>query len=478
MRSESDKYILSAHDLRVKEQVGMKFTRNMTEGNIYRAFLSYALPLLLSSILSRLYSTFDAVVAGKFISENALGAISTTGSYDVLLSSLFTGFASGFGIYIAQQFGKGEFSSVRRDVMTMGIFLEAVTVVIILFSALFCDPILDYLKVDAILRPHSKTYFLIYITGYVFSYLNAMLLHTLYALGCTSFSLFITLTAAVLNIGGNLISVLVFDLGVAGLAAVTVLSNMVTTVCYLFLLKKAFAEMGCKKTPYVFKFSCIRQSLRYAVPAAIQQVAFHGVGVLIAPSINGLGAAATTANNVSNQLYSIGTMSLWAVTSAFGNHTSQCVGKGEYQKIRKGLKAGFIMNVLLMLPFILVPMIFARPVISLFFPKGFVGDAYVFAVRYASFWLPFVYVQLIGHMFHSYMRGLGSIGTVLCITVVVGAARVISTVLLIPSMHIYGAYLGQVISWAVDALISAATVFCFYRTDDQLKRIVNRVRIK
>ena len=456
----------------------MKLTKNMTEGNIYRAFLSYALPLLLSGILSRVYSTFDAIIAGRFISENALGAISATGSYDVLLAALFTGFASGFGIYIAQQFGKGEFLSVRRDVITMSIFLEAVTVLVILFSALFCDPILDYLKVDAILRPQSKTYFLIYITVYVFSYLNSLLLHTLYALGCTSFSLFVTLISAVLNIVGNLISVLVFGLGVAGLAAVTVLSNLAVTVCYLILLKKAFAEMGCKKTPYTFRFSCIRQSLRYAVPAAVQQVAFHGVGVLIAPSVNGLGAASTTAFNVSNQLYGIGTMSLWSVTSAFGNYTSQCVGKGEYLKIRKGLKTGFILNCLLMLPFVLVPMLFARPVISMFFPDGFAGDAYVFAVRYASFWLPFVYVQLIGHVFHSYMRSLGSILTVLCITVVIGAIRVVSTVLLVRTMQIDGAYLGQVISWAADALISAVTVFCFYRTDDQLKRIVERVRGK
>ena len=83
----------------------MKFTKNLTEGNIYKAFLGFAFPLLLSYLLSQIYSTVDAVIAGKFISEYALGAVSATGSYENVFQSLFNGFAAGFGIYIAQQFG-------------------------------------------------------------------------------------------------------------------------------------------------------------------------------------------------------------------------------------------------------------------------------------------------------------------------------------------------------------------------------------
>ena len=77
----------------------MKFTRNMTEGNTYKAFMIFAFPLLLSYLLSEAYSVIDAVIAGKFISEYALGAISATGSYDLLLRSLFNGYAAGVGIY-------------------------------------------------------------------------------------------------------------------------------------------------------------------------------------------------------------------------------------------------------------------------------------------------------------------------------------------------------------------------------------------
>ena len=156
----------------------MKFTKDLTEGSIYKSFLTYAIPLLISYILSQAYSTIDAVIAGKFISENALGAISATGSYELLFQSLFSGFAAGFGIYIAQQFGKGDYGAVRRDAVTMGAVVAVAAVAVSLLSVGLRDSILNYLKVDPILRKDAEIYFIIFTLGYVFSYVNMLLLQT------------------------------------------------------------------------------------------------------------------------------------------------------------------------------------------------------------------------------------------------------------------------------------------------------------
>lgn len=454
----------------------MKFTKNMTEGNIYKSFLLYAIPLLISSLLSQAYSTIDAVVAGKFISNYALGAISATGSYDLLLYSLFNGFAAGFGIYIAQQFGKGDFGTVKQDIVSNGIFVFLLTLIVSVFSVVLRNPIMDYLKVDPVLRADAEIYFIIYTMGYVLPYLNMILVQALYALGCTSFSLYVSFIAAVFKIGGNLLAVLVFDLGVAGLALFSVLSNGAATVCYLVLLKKAFKELPSEQTVFGFRFSGVRHSLRYALPAAVQQVAFHGVGMLIAPSVNGLGAAATTGYNISNRIYNLATISLWSVTNAFTCYTAQCVGKGDHKKIPGGLKAGFVLNCLMLLPFIVGFVIFAKPVTSVFFSADFTGDAYQYALCYTEIYLPFVYVQLIGHVLHSYMRSLGRVSTVLWITLLVSAVRVVSTIWLVPALHIQGAYVGQILSWAADAVVSVAIVLCLYRSQEQLERVVARVR--
>lgn len=456
----------------------MKFTKNMTEGNVYQAFLLYAVPLLISSLLSQAYSTIDAVIAGKFINENALGAISATSSYDLLLYSLFNGFAAGFGIYIAQQFGQGDFTALKQDVISNGLFVTAITLVISLASMLARNPIMDYLKVDPLLRQDAEIYFIIYTMGYALPYLNLILVQALYSLGCTSFSLYVSFIAAAFKIGGNLLSVLVFDFGVAGLAVFSVLSNGAATVCYLFLLRKAFRELSREKTPFAFRFAGVRNSLKYALPAAVQQVAFHGVGLLIAPSVNGLSAAATTGYNVSNRVYNLATVSLWSVTNAFTCYTAQCIGKGDTKKIPGGLRAGFVLNILMLLPFTALLAVFAKPFTTIFFPEGFTGDAYRYAVRYTAVYLPLVYVQLVGHILHSYMRSLGAVNTVLAITIFGSAIRVAATLWLIPVMHIEGAYLGQVISWAADAVVSILIVYFAYRTQAQLGRIADRVRQK
>lgn len=456
----------------------MKITKNMTEGNIYKNFLVYAIPLIISSLLSQAYSTIDAMIAGKFISEHALGAISATGSYEQVFNALFDGFTAGFGIYIAQKFGKGDFLSIKRDSVNMGVFVSIISVTVSIVSIFLRDPVMNYLKVDPALRADAEIYFVIYTAGYVFLFVNKFLIQTLYALGITSFSLYVSFISAALKIGGNLLSALVLDLGIAGLAFFSLISSAAATVCYLIMLIKAFKELPSEKIPYRFSFSCVRNSLRYTFPAAIQQVAFHGIGLLIAPSINALGAAATTGYNVSTRMYNIATVSLWGVTGAFTCYTAQCVGEGSYTKITRGLKVGFLMNCVMLLPFVVLISVFAGPITSIFFPSGYAGEAYEYAVRYAAVYLIFIYVQLIGHILHSYMRSLGSMNTVFLITIFGSIIRFASTVLLVKVFNIEGAYIGQIIGWAADAILSTVLVVCLYRTPEQIKRVAERVKRK
>ena len=136
----------------------MKITKDLTEGNIYKNFLLYAMPLLLSSLLSQMYSTVDGMIAGKFISEHALGAISATSSFEILFRSFFRGFAAGFSIYIARLFGKKDYRSLKRDVVNVSAVVAFVSVLISIAAIFFRNPIMDYLNVDPILRKDAEIY--------------------------------------------------------------------------------------------------------------------------------------------------------------------------------------------------------------------------------------------------------------------------------------------------------------------------------
>ena len=97
-------------------------------------------------------------------------------------------------------------------------------------------------------------------------------------------------------------------------------------------------------------------------------------------------------------------------------------------------------------------------------------------MRYAVIYLPFVYVQLVGHILHAYMRSLGCISTVLGITIFGSIIRITATILLVRVMHIEGVYLAQIISWAADAMLSIVIVTCFYRTAAHIKRVIEKAK--
>ena len=452
----------------------MRTVKNLTEGNIYKNYLQYAAPLILSSILISLYNTVDAVIAGKFISEHALGAISATSSFDTLLNAFFTGFACGFSVYIAQLFGKGDHVAVKRNVVNMVAFIAALSVVVTVLSILFRGHILDYLNIDPVLRKDAETYFVIFTASHVASFVNMILLRTLYALGVTSFSLLTSVLSAVINIVGNLVVVLVLDWGVAGLAFSTVLSVLAATGIYFYMVAKAFRELGSEKVVYRLSLADVKASLGYALPTAMQKMAFHATGIFFAPALNGLGADATTGYSVMSKLYNFCGKSFWNMCAAVDCHTAQAVGMGNVQKVRRGLTVGLWMNIAALTPFVLLFTIFAEPLALIFFPDGYRGLALEYAVRFFEVYSIFLYVNMIGHLMHSYMRSIGRVTTVLWVTIFGSFVRVVATLLLIPLMHMDGVYLGLVLSWAADGMLSVILYFSLYHKEEKLRKVIER----
>ena len=452
----------------------MRATKNLTEGNVYRNYFFYAIPLILSALLSGLYSTIDAVIAGNFISEHALGAISATSSYTVLFESLFWGIASGFSIYVAQLFGKGAYREIKQSMLDMGIFTVALSLTVSVFSIVLRDPIMNYLNIDPMLRREAEIYFVIYAASFVLQFVNVVLVHALYSLGVTSFSVYITLVSAVINIGGNLFTVLVLGIGVAGLALSTLVSVAVVTVVYVYMVFKAFKAMGGELCSYRFSLKCVKSSLVYTVPAAIQKLAFHATGIFISPAINGLGADATTGYSVMTRMYNLCGQSFWNMSAAVDCHTAQAVGAGDSKKSRYGLKVGLWMNIAALTPFVLIFVLLAEPIASIFFPSGYMGPAMDYAVRFFKVYAAFLFVNMISHLMHSYMRSIGRVRAVLWVTLFGSAVKVAATLLLIPRFHMDGVYMGQSLSWLADGAMSVLVYFLLYHSDKCLGRAIEK----
>ena len=336
----------------------------------------------------------------------------------------------------------------------------------------FRNPLFDFLKVDDVLRRDTEIYFVITIGVYFIRCIERVLGQVLPAMGVTSYTLYVSIGSSLLNIVGDVVAVAVFRMGVAGLALATVFSTLCQVVTYLILIVRAFRGLPVEKGRYRFRFSDVAASFRYTLPTALQQVAFHGVSLFVAPPINGLGAAATAGYNVANRIYSLSSTSIWNLTSAISCYTAQCAGEGSLKKIPKGLRAGFLLNTVTLVPVLALCLVFARPVVSIFFPTGFEGDSFLYALRYVQVFLPFLLIQMVEHVFHSYLRSVGAVGHVFWISLFGALVRLVTTYLLVPVLGMDGVFLSQIFSWVADTAVTLVLYCARYRTEAHLRRAI------
>ncbi len=445
-------------------------TKDLTEGNIYKNFILYVIPLILAALLSQAYSTIDSVIAGKYIGDYALGAIGAAGSLSTFLSTLFSGFSVGFSIYVARLFGRKEYARLKTDVINVMLFIFGGLLLVGLLCVLFCKPILAFLRVDGAIYTDAMIYFCITKAGFFIIVGNTALIHVLHALGVTGYSFYMSLLSAVLNVMGNLVSVILLDLGIAGVALSTVLSAAVVMAFYIKKLADCYKELPSEKACFRFRLSSVKDSLRYSLPVCLQQASMYFAGLVLSPMINGLGAAATTGYAVSERFSSVCATVYQNSSKVVSNYTAQSIGAGKTDRIRKGLFAGLVQSFLLVSPVLLACIFFARPIASIFFTDGYSGEALAYAVRFATLFLPLIVFNLVNNLMHCFFRGMGALGTLILSTAFGSAVRMLLTFLLVPAMHIDGIFLGWAAGWVAEAVLCFFIYLFRYRNEKMIQK--------
>lgn len=425
--------------------------KNLTEGNIYKTFILFAVPMVLAGILSQGYNIIDTMIAGRYLGDKGLAEVGASSAFITFVSSLFWGFGNGFGIYVAKLFGARDYTTLKTAVYN-NLFLNfVVAVVISILIIIFRYPIIDILKTDTQIRDGAVVYLSIYISGLFFIMMSFNFSFILNALGSGSFPFVISLMSAVLNIGGNILAVAVMDWGVAGIAAATVFSAVVSNVCYIFKLRKCFDEMNVKDCKTKFGYETIKESFAFSIPCSVQQMTMYAATALISPMINAIGSAATASYNVITKIYDINANIYQNSAKTLSNYTAQCIGAGKLKTLKRGVKVGFLQGMLFLMPVLLVFVIFAEGICGAFFPENERGQAFIYSVHFVRFFLPFIAVNLINNLFHSFFRGLGSMRLLVICTALGSVARLLFTFMLTDTYGMYGVYAGWVLSWFVEA---------------------------
>ncbi len=391
--------------------------KDLTDGNIYKNFITYGFPSVMAAIFSMAYNITNTIIAGKFLGAHGLAAIGATSALLSFASSLFWGFSAGAAMYVAALFGAKKYSDVKSSVYHTLSSTSIVSVLFAIITVVFLGPILSILQVDKSILSDAKIYVIIYMIGFVFIILSNTFVQIMHSFGMTSFPFYMTILSAILNIAVSMLSVTVFDLGIAGIGASTVISALTVDICYFVKVRKCFTEMGVSKEKVSYSKEMMRSISIRSFPVAFQQAVMYTASILVSPMVNAIGSGASASYSVVMQIYNLVAVTYQNSAKTVSTYTAHCVGA---QKSVKHMKKGVFVGLLQGLLFTSVPIlgctIFAKEVCGLFFPKGYVGDGFGYALIFVRIYLPLVLLNLVNNLFHAFYRGTGTLNWLIFLT--------------------------------------------------------------
>ena len=313
------------------------YEMDMCSGPLFSKILVFALPLMLSGILQLLFNAADIIVVGRFTGSTALAAVGSTTSLINLLVNLFIGLSVGANVLIARSYGAGDIEAVHRGVHTT-ILLAAVSGVIMIFVGIALSrPILELMGTPEDVIDQAVLYIRIYFIGMPVVLLYNFGAAILRAVGDTKRPLYFLFIAGIINVIFNLIFVIVFHLGVAGVAIATVISQTISAALILYCLMRT--DGACQPFPSQLRIhkEQLFTILRIGLPAGLQGVIFNISNVMIQSSVNSFGSTVMAGNTAANNIEGFVYTSMNAVYQTSLSFTSQNIGAGQCKRVDRVL---------------------------------------------------------------------------------------------------------------------------------------------
>ena len=321
-------------EVELKKKQKVKNEIDMCNGPILKKMLVFTLPLMCSSMLQLLFNAADIIVVGRFAGDTALAAVGSTTSLVLLLSNLFIGLSVGANVLAARYFGAGKGNELSKTVHTSLLLSMISGLILTTMGILLAKPILQLMDTPDTVINLSVLYLRIYFLG-----MPAMLLYNfgsaiLRAKGDTKRPLIYLSLAGIINVSLNLLLVIVFHLGVAGVGIATATSQVISASLMLRCLSKEKGGFRFSVKKLRLHKDKLVAILQIGLPAGVQSTLFSLSNVLIQASINSFGdvamAGSAAAGNIEGFVY----VAMNAFYQASITFTSQNVGAGKYHRVR------------------------------------------------------------------------------------------------------------------------------------------------
>lgn len=322
-------------------------TKDMTKGSPWKLIITFAIPIFLSNLFQTLYNTFDSFIVGRFINDDALAAVSSSGNLIFLFTSFFIGMFAGAGTIIANYFGRKDYDNMSRAIHTDVAIALVASVFLTILGVVFTPLVLKAMGTAPEVLPNSIQYFRWYFFGITGSVMYNCLNSILHAVGNSRRGLYYLIISSVLNVSLDLLFIAGFKWGVWAAALATSISQIVSALLCLGFLTKPGALYTVSFKKIRFHRDMVKSILRFGVPSGIQNSVIGLANVLVQSNINSFGNKAMAGCGSYSKLEGFAFLPINCFSLSISTFISQNLGAKEYERAKQGATFGIITSVLM-----------------------------------------------------------------------------------------------------------------------------------
>ena len=319
-------------------------TKDLTKGNIWKQIITFMIPILLTNLFQNLYSAVDSAIVGHYAGNIAFAAVSATGSITFFVIGWAMGINNGFAIMISQRFGAGDEKGVRHYT-AMSLYLCIIMAALMTFALLITNGwVVKVMQTPDSLFADTYTYLKVTYIGLAATIAYNFLAALLRSLGDSKAPLIFLIIASCINFVLDMLFVAVFQWGVAGAAAATVISQGISAVLCLIYIYKKFVILRLHKEDMYFSIKSAWKLLSLGIPMALQ-FSITAIGTMIVQvALNRLGEVYITSYGACSKIQNITSQFFTAFGACIATFTGQNAGANRMDRVKKGVRITIILT--------------------------------------------------------------------------------------------------------------------------------------
>ena len=344
--------------------------KDLTHGSPLKCILAFAAPMFLGMLFQQVYNMVDTMIVGKFLGLEPLAGVGSTGSLYFLVIGSCTGICSGFAIPVAQAFGARDDQSVRRYV-TNGIWLSvALSVILTTLTVCLCRRMLTLMNTPTEAFEYAYMYIVIIFAGIPTTFLYNLTSSIIRALGDSRTPLVFLTLSSVANIVLDLLFIMSFNMGVAGAALATVISQLMAGVgCTIYMMRK-FEILKMRKGDWKMRGHEIKGLCAIGLPMGLQYSITAIGSVSVQTAVNSFGSIAVAGVTAAHKLYSIISCPQEALGATMATYAGQNIGAGKIERVKQGLIQACLVGIGASILTLIAVLLWNQPMLTLFLDAG------------------------------------------------------------------------------------------------------------